>query len=111
MFINSGALVSWKQPLMHSSQTNMMANRPTTLKRGGTWTRAAIFITSYILLLESLIEWVLILYLYGNKRVDSKMSPSLALALTAVWMLLSKFQRTHTDSTPVIYYGAAVVHS
>lgn len=91
MLINTLALVSWKRLLMRRDQANMTASRPTTPKRGGTWTRVAIFITSYILLLGSLIEWVLIIYLYGNKRVDSKMSPSLALALTAVCNFTSKF--------------------
>lgn len=91
MLFNSLALVSWKRLLMQSSQANMTASRPTTPKRGGTWTRVAIFTTSYILLLGSLIESVLIIYLYGNKRVDSKMSPSLALALAAVCIITSKF--------------------
>lgn len=65
----------------------MTTHRPAVPRKGQTWTRVAIFITSHILLLESLIEWVLVFYLYGNNIVDSKMSPSLALALTAVWII------------------------
>lgn len=76
--------MSCKQLLMHSGHANTMTHRPAVPRKGETWTRVAIFIASHILLLESLIEWVLVFYLYGNKRVDSKMSPSLALALTAV---------------------------
>ena len=66
-----------------------MANQPALRKKGGAWTRVAVFITLYVLLLESLIEWVLVLYLYGNKQVDSKMTPSLVLALIAVCLVLS----------------------
>ncbi len=43
-----------------------------------------IFVSLYVLLLESLIEWAVVLYLYSNKSVDSKMTPSLILSLVAV---------------------------
>lgn len=43
-----------------------------------------IFVSLYVLLLESLIEWAVVLYLYGNKSVDSKMAPSLIFSLVAV---------------------------
>ncbi|KAL4870216.1 hypothetical protein BDV12DRAFT_184617 [Aspergillus spectabilis] len=52
-------------------------------RRGGAWTKVIIFISLYVLLLQSLIEWVVVLYLYGNKHVDSKMAPSLIFALIA----------------------------
>lgn len=71
-----------------------MANQQAPRKKGGAWTRVAIFITLYVLLLESLIEWVLVLYLYGNKQVDSKMTPSLVLALIAVCMAISQKARS-----------------
>ncbi|BCR90924.1 uncharacterized protein ACHE_60810A [Aspergillus chevalieri] len=63
-----------------------MVNRPVLPKKGGAWARVVIFISLYVLLLESLIEWVLILYLYGIKRVDSKMMPSLILSLIASFL-------------------------
>ena len=66
-----------------------MANQPALRKKGGAWTRVSVFITLHVLLLESLIEWVLVLYLYGNKQVDSMMTPSLVLALIAVCLVLS----------------------
>lgn len=43
-----------------------------------------IFIALYLLLLESILECVLVLYLYGNGQVDSKMTLSVVLALVAV---------------------------
>lgn len=61
-----------------------MANKPTMLKRGGAWARVMIFISLYIMLLESLTEWVIVVYLYAIKQVDSKMTPSLVLSLIAV---------------------------
>ncbi|RMJ21374.1 hypothetical protein PHISP_07761, partial [Aspergillus sp. HF37] len=51
--------------------------------KGGAWARAAIFIALYALLLESFIEWVLVIYLYAMQRVDTKMMPSLILPLVA----------------------------
>lgn len=59
-----------------------MSSKPPV--KGGAWTRVAIFIALYTLLLESLIEWVLVIYLYATQRVDSKMMPSVILALAAV---------------------------
>jgi hypothetical protein len=51
---------------------------------GGAWARVAIFIALYALLLESVIEWVLVIYLYAMQRVDTKMMPSMILPLVAV---------------------------
>lgn len=53
-------------------------------KKSASWTRVAIFTSLYALLLESVIEWALILYLYGNRHVDLKMAPSLTLVFVAV---------------------------
>jgi len=69
---------------MFRAKPNTMVDRPALPKKRGAWTRVAIFISLYVLLLESLIEWVLTLYLYGIKRVDSNMMPSLILSLIAV---------------------------
>ncbi|KAL3469581.1 hypothetical protein BJX99DRAFT_268100 [Aspergillus californicus] len=60
-----------------------MSYRPMSPKRGGAWTKVVIFVSLYALLLESLIECVIVLYLYGNNYVDSKMAPSLIFALIA----------------------------
>lgn len=61
-----------------------MAGQPTTPQRRGSWTKVVIFVSLYVLLLESLIEWVLVIYLFVNQQVDSKMLPSLVLILIAV---------------------------
>ncbi|KAB8199198.1 hypothetical protein BDV34DRAFT_47841 [Aspergillus parasiticus] len=63
-----------------------MTNRQIASTRGGSWTKVVIFISLYVLLLESVIEWALVLYLYGNGRVDRKMTPSLILALVASFL-------------------------
>ncbi|KAB8265520.1 hypothetical protein BDV32DRAFT_52941 [Aspergillus pseudonomiae] len=63
-----------------------MTNGQIASRRGGSWTKVAIFISLYVLLLESVIEWALVLYLYGNGRVDRKMTPSLILALVASFL-------------------------
>ncbi|KAL4923725.1 uncharacterized protein BDV17DRAFT_301597 [Aspergillus undulatus] len=60
-----------------------MPYRAMSFKRGGAWTKVVIFISLYVLMLESLMEWVAVLYLYGNKHVDPKMAPSLIFALVA----------------------------
>ncbi|KAB8234675.1 uncharacterized protein BDW43DRAFT_272519 [Aspergillus alliaceus] len=60
-----------------------MANGRMHSARGGAWTKVVIFISLYVLLLESVIEWALVLYLYGNREVDTKMTPSLILTLVA----------------------------
>ncbi|KAF4263199.1 hypothetical protein KXW98_001805 [Aspergillus fumigatus] len=60
-----------------------MAGQPTTPQRRGSWTKVVIFVSLYVLLLESLIEWVLVIYLFVNQQVDSKMLPSLVLILIA----------------------------
>lgn len=62
----------------------IMAGQPTTPQRRGSWTKVVIFVSLYVLLLESLIEWVLVIYLFVNQQVDSKMLPSLVLILIAV---------------------------
>ncbi|CAI7627146.1 unnamed protein product [Penicillium glandicola] len=54
-----------------------------TPRKEGTWTKLVIFVSLYLLLLESILECVLVLYLYGNGQVDSKMTPSVVLALVA----------------------------
>lgn len=74
-------------------------------KRGGAWTKVMIFVSLYVLLLESLIEWAVVLYLYGNKSVDSKMAPSLIFSLVAVRMFptLIKLSLIHL----VVLYGAS----
>lgn len=64
-----------------------MAGRSMSHRRSGSWTKVVIFISLYVLLLESLIEWALVLYLYADRRVDSKMTPSLILAIVAVGSL------------------------
>lgn len=53
-------------------------------RKEGTWTKLVIFIALYVLLLQSILESVLVLYLYGNGQVDSKMTLSVVLALVAV---------------------------
>ncbi|KAL4991638.1 hypothetical protein BDW68DRAFT_184801 [Aspergillus falconensis] len=67
----------------------IMHYRTMSPKRGGAWTKVAIFVSLYVLLLQSLIEWVLVLYLYGNKHVDSKMAPSLIFALIASFLAMA----------------------
>ncbi|KGO65334.1 hypothetical protein PITC_016020 [Penicillium italicum] len=57
-----------------------------TPRKEGTWTKLVIFVALYLLLLESILEWVLVLYLYGNGKVDSKMTPSVVLALVASFL-------------------------
>ncbi|KAL4974409.1 hypothetical protein BDW66DRAFT_161323 [Aspergillus desertorum] len=61
--------------------------RASSFRRGGAWTKVVIFVSLYLLLLQSLIESVVVLYLYGNKHIDSKMAPSLLFALTAVRLI------------------------
>lgn len=55
-----------------------------TPRKEGTWTKLVIFVALYVLLLQSILESVLVLYLYGNGQVDSKMTLSVVLALVAV---------------------------
>ncbi|KAJ5665277.1 uncharacterized protein N7477_007725 [Penicillium maclennaniae] len=54
-----------------------------TPRKEGTWTKLVIFVSLYCLILESILEWVLVLYLYGNHYVDSKMTLSLVLSLVS----------------------------
>lgn len=62
----------------------MKTRLPFMEKTGGAWRRVIILICLYALLVESLAEWVLVLYLYGISRVDAKMTPSVILILSAV---------------------------
>ncbi|KAJ5360197.1 hypothetical protein N7517_009388 [Penicillium concentricum] len=57
-----------------------------TPRKEGTWTKLVIFVALYMLLLESILEWVLVLYLYGNGQVDSKMTLSVVLGLVASFL-------------------------
>ncbi|KAJ5145888.1 uncharacterized protein N7515_000452 [Penicillium bovifimosum] len=57
-----------------------------TPRKEGTWTKLVIFVALYLLLFESILEWVLVIYLYGNHQVDSKMTPSVVLALVASFL-------------------------
>ncbi|KAL2845751.1 hypothetical protein BJX68DRAFT_129695 [Aspergillus pseudodeflectus] len=54
-------------------------------RRGGSWTKVVIFISLYVMLFQSLIEWVVVVYLYAIKHVDFKMAPSLIFALVAAF--------------------------
>lgn len=89
-----------------------MAIGQMTSKKAGSWTKVVIFVSLYVLLLESVIEWALVLYLYGNRLVDSKMAPSLILALIAVRALtLSSIafcffgEAMRSDRSLVVLYG------
>ncbi|KAJ5134442.1 hypothetical protein N7526_005807 [Penicillium atrosanguineum] len=57
-----------------------------TPRKEGTWTKLVIFVSLYCLILESILEWVLVLFLYGNHYVDSKMTLSLVLALVSSFL-------------------------
>jgi len=81
-----------------------MADQPTTPQRRGSWTKVVIFVSLYVLLLESLIEWVLVTYLFVNRQVDSKMLPSLVLVLIAV----SSPRYTCHDYKLIMVVGGAV---
>lgn len=59
-----------------------------TPRKEGTWTKLVIFVALYCLILESILEWVLVLFLYGNRQVDSKMTLSLVLSLVSVGFIL-----------------------
>ncbi|KAJ5689352.1 hypothetical protein N7462_003744 [Penicillium macrosclerotiorum] len=59
-----------------------------TPRKEGTWTKLVIFVSLYCLILESILEWVLVLFLYGNHKVDSKMTVSLALALVSSFLMI-----------------------
>ncbi|KAL4894581.1 hypothetical protein BDV59DRAFT_207173 [Aspergillus ambiguus] len=52
-------------------------------KKSPSWARFAIFTSLHVLLLESVIEWTLVMYLYGNHYVDTKMGPSLIMVFIA----------------------------
>ncbi|KAJ5609482.1 hypothetical protein N7528_010049 [Penicillium herquei] len=52
-------------------------------RKEGTWTKLVIFAAIYCLILESTLQLALVLYLYGNGTVDSKMTMSLVLALVS----------------------------
>lgn len=76
-----------------------MASRSMPHRKNGSWTKVVIFISLYVLLLESLIEWALVLYLYAYRHVDSKMTPSLILAIVAVRVPIM-VDWVFTDSDP-----------
>ncbi|CAL5871346.1 uncharacterized protein PFLUO_LOCUS5596 [Penicillium psychrofluorescens] len=57
-----------------------------TPRKEGSWTKLVIFAALYALLLESVAQWVLVLYLYGKGLVDSKMTVSVVLALVASFL-------------------------
>lgn len=90
----------------------MTDSPPTLLRRGGPWARVVIFISLYIMLLESLTEWVLVIYLYVIQQVDSKMTPSLVLALVAVCINQAYLERhipsaaNHCTSTVLFHRSA-----
>ncbi|KAJ5164939.1 uncharacterized protein N7500_006769 [Penicillium coprophilum] len=64
----------------------MASELSATPRKEGTWTKLVIFVALYMLILESILEWVLVLYLYGNGQVDSKMTLSVVLALVASFL-------------------------
>ncbi|KAJ5573831.1 uncharacterized protein N7459_008258 [Penicillium hispanicum] len=55
-------------------------------RKEGTWTKFVIFVALYCLILESVLECVLVLFLYGNHQVDSKMTLSLVLSLVSSFL-------------------------
>ncbi|KAJ5104706.1 hypothetical protein NUU61_002053 [Penicillium alfredii] len=57
-----------------------------TPRKEGTWTKLVIFIALYVLILESILQWVLVLYLYGNAQVDHKITLSVVLSLVASFL-------------------------
>lgn len=70
-------------------------------RKEGTWTKLVIFAAIYCLILESILQMVLVLYLYGNATVDSKMTTSLILALVSVCSINRSLYPPITDSTAV----------
>ena len=78
-----------------------------TPRKEGTWTKLVIFIALYVLLLQSILEWVLVLYLYGNGQVDSKMTTSVVLALVAVCLDQPCARRTFADLYLVVPFDTA----
>ncbi|KAH8702216.1 hypothetical protein BGW36DRAFT_289394 [Talaromyces proteolyticus] len=50
------------------------------------WIRRVIFVGLYLVLLQSLAECVLVLYLYGTRLVDEFMTPSLIIGLVASFL-------------------------
>jgi len=55
-----------------------------TPRKEGTWTKLVIFVSLFFLILESVLQLVLVLFLYGKHQVDSKMTLSLVLAMVSV---------------------------
>ncbi|KAJ5620892.1 hypothetical protein N7510_004876, partial [Penicillium lagena] len=69
-----------------SRSATMTSGFSATPRKEGSWTKLVIFVALYALLLESIVEWVLVLYLYGKGLVDSKMTVSVVLALVASFL-------------------------
>ncbi|PYI30830.1 hypothetical protein BP00DRAFT_187648 [Aspergillus indologenus CBS 114.80] len=65
-----------------------MSNHYVSASAEGAWVKRAIFVSLYALLLESLIEWGIVIYLYVARHVDAKMTPSLILALAASFFIV-----------------------
>ncbi|PYH42757.1 uncharacterized protein BP01DRAFT_385205 [Aspergillus saccharolyticus JOP 1030-1] len=63
-----------------------MSNSYGSASAEGAWMKRAILICLYVLLLESLIEWGIVIYLYVERSVDAEMTPSLILALVASFL-------------------------
>ncbi|KAJ5099588.1 hypothetical protein N7532_006589 [Penicillium argentinense] len=57
-------------------------------RKEGTWTKLVIFVALYLLILESMLQLVLVLFLYGNHQVDSKMTVSLVLSLVSSFLTI-----------------------
>lgn len=59
-----------------------------TPRKEGTWTKLVIFVSLFFLILESVLQLVLVLFLYGKHQVDSKMTLSLVLAMVSSFMTI-----------------------
>ncbi|KAJ5741319.1 hypothetical protein N7533_010728 [Penicillium manginii] len=59
-----------------------------TPRKEGTWTKLVIFVALFLLILESVLQLVLVLFLYGKHQVDSKMTVSLVLAMVSSFMTI-----------------------
>ncbi|KAJ5378996.1 hypothetical protein N7509_012115 [Penicillium cosmopolitanum] len=59
-----------------------------TPRKEGTWTKLVIFVSLFFLILESVLQLVLVLFLYGRHQVDSKMTVSLVLAMVSSFMTI-----------------------
>ncbi|KAJ5894580.1 hypothetical protein N7495_006271, partial [Penicillium taxi] len=57
-------------------------------RKEGTWTKLVIFISLYFLILESMLQAVIVLFLYGRHQVDSNMTLSVVLSLVAAFITI-----------------------